>query len=119
MDGVTTKFLPINQSVPQGTVLGPILFSLMINDLKAVDPERSLLIKFAGDMNLGVPVRGDQDPSIEEVDNIRSWSTENRIKLNFSKTSEMVVRGKIPCALDDRIFGIERKDSLKLIGGQL
>lgn len=52
VDDVTTQFLPINQGVPQGTVLGPILFSLMINDLKAVDPERNILIKFADDMNL-------------------------------------------------------------------
>ena len=50
------------------------------------------------------------------MDNIGNWSIENRMKLNFSKTWEMVVRGKIPCALDDRIFGIERKDSLKLLG---
>ena len=36
-------------------------------------------------MNLGVPVRGDQNPSTEEADNIVSWSTENGMKLNFSK----------------------------------
>ena len=73
VDGVTTKFLSISQGVPHRTVLGPVLFSLMINDLKAVDPERNLLIKLADDINLGVPVRRDQDPSIEEGDSIRNW----------------------------------------------
>jgi hypothetical protein len=38
------------------------------------------------------------------------------MKLNFSKTWEMAVRGKTPFALDDCISGIERKDSLKLLG---
>ena len=58
----------------------------MINDLKAINPERNLLIKFADDMNLDVRVGGDQDPSTEEVYNIINWSTKNRMKLNYSKT---------------------------------
>ena len=66
----------------------------MINDVKAVNPERNLLIKYAGDMILGVPVKGSQDSSAVEVNNIKNWSAANRLTLNFSKTWEMVVRGR-------------------------
>ena len=37
VDGITTKFLRINRGVPQWTVLGPILFSIMVNNIKAID----------------------------------------------------------------------------------
>ena len=33
VDGITTEFIDINRSVPQGTVPGPILFSLVVNDI--------------------------------------------------------------------------------------
>ena len=45
-------FLPIDKGVPQGTIQGPIRFSVMLNDIQAVDSDRSTLVKFADDLTL-------------------------------------------------------------------
>ena len=37
VDGIVTEYLNINRGVPQGTVIGPILFSIMVDDIKTVD----------------------------------------------------------------------------------
>ena len=51
-NGNMTTFLPIDRGVPQGIIEGPIRFSAMLNDIQAVDSDRSTLVKFADDLTL-------------------------------------------------------------------
>lgn len=51
MDGIRTEFVDIKRGVPQGIVLGPFFFSLMVDNTKPLGPKDNLLIKFADDKN--------------------------------------------------------------------
>ena len=116
VDGIETDFLDINRGVPQGTVIGPFLFSLMVNNVNLVDADRNLLTKFAEDLTLSAPVKISGDSAVEEVKNIKVWLSENRMSLNMSKTWEMVVRGRSKKLLPPQIDNIERKSWLNLLG---
>ena len=116
VDGLVTSFLNINRGVPQGTVLGPLLFSMdniMVNDIKPVISQ-TLLIKYADDITASVPVTigfYHTDSSYQEVGNIN-----NQMKLNMKKTFEMVVKGKTKMPLPEPMDGIARKSELRLLG---
>jgi len=79
----------------QGTVLGPILFSLMVNNKQFADPRRNLMVKFADNITISIPVSKDStDVTINEVDCMNHWAASNRMTLNLSKTWENVIHGK-------------------------
>ena len=43
VDGIINNYVDINRSVLQSTVLGPFLFSIMVNDIKPIDKNSELL----------------------------------------------------------------------------
>ena len=116
VDGFETDFLDINRGVPQGTVIGPFLFLLMVNDINLEDGEMNLITKFVDDLTVSAPVKISGDSAIKEVKNIKRWASENRMTLNMSKTWEMVVRGRTKKLPPPQIDNIERKSWLNLLG---
>ena len=96
VDGISTSYLSTNRGIPQGTVIGPILFLIMINDIKAVNPSANLMVKYADDISLSTPVgtKLNQADSESEVKSIMEWAKNNRMSLNLGKTWEMLIKGK-------------------------
>ena len=109
VDGIETVYVDINKGVPQGKVLGPFLFSLIVNDIKLMDPQNNLLVKFADDITTSAPVKSGSDSAEAEVGSVQNWSEANQMTLNLSKTWDMVVHCGSMKPLPAPIVGIERK----------
>ena len=118
VDGYRTKYISINRGVPQDTVLGPVLFSIFINDIKAVNTNKNLLVKFADDITVSLPIEANVglDESGAEVLSFIEWSENNCMRVNLTKTWELLLRGKTTRAPAEPLEIIGRKEKLKLLG---
>ena len=80
MLGATSSSGPISSGVPQGSILGPILFLLYANDLHDVI-ENSTVACFAYDTKIFRCIDSISDAALlqHDLDNLDSWSSKSRI----------------------------------------
>ena len=84
LDGVKSLWTDVLLGVPQGCVLGPILFVLYINDLPQVLNNHCLL--FADDTKIySIVTDGDIFRKQQDIDNPVMWSEKWQIPFNVSK----------------------------------
>lgn len=96
MDDISSTPQLVRMGVPQGSVLGPMLFSLFVNDLpKALTCAD--LVMYADDMAL--VVTGDNEQEIQAIINteleiIARWFSLNRLTINAKKTKYMIFHSR-------------------------
>jgi hypothetical protein len=88
--GIISSVLGINASVVQGSGLGPISFVFNASDLHPLNPANKIC-KYADDFYLIVP-SSHSHTIPAELENIAIWAKNNNLKLNQSKSHEMIVR---------------------------
>ena len=101
VEGHKAATKPVESGVPQGTVLGPILFILDVNDIYLI-LQSAKGLSFADDTKLKKAIRGVLDQLLlqEDLNNVISWSKDNNMQLhekkfevlNYSLNSSLLLR---------------------------
>ena len=95
-DSVSSNCKSISCGVPQGSILGPLLFLLYINDLNSVCKD-AMSIFFADDSNLfknGKDILKLEEDLNDILSNISEWLKVNKLSLNVKKTHYMIFTRK-------------------------
>ena len=93
-NNTTSNMKQIVCGVPLGSILGPLLFLLYINDISSVSNVFSSVL-FADDTTLLYSSNNLQELSAtvnNELSNIMQWLNANRLSLNIEKTNFMIFR---------------------------
>ena len=124
VEGDQSGTAEVLSGVPQGSVLGPLLFLIYIDEISSVSlsPESSRVI-FADDVCIYRPISscGDFRYVQDDIEVIEEWSIENFRNLNPSKCKYMLISRKRTPSMPDEplVLGdlpLQRVDAFKYLG---
>jgi hypothetical protein len=108
-----SKLLKVTSGVPQGSVLGPFLFIVYVNDLQSFIPNECLL--YADDTTL---LTSNKDSSLNEVvknymiERSHLWFCSNELTINHDKTEEIIFSLSLSENKTVKLLGINLDTSL-------
>ena len=118
-DGSQSKSIMVTSGVPQGTVLGPLLFLLYVNDL-AANLQSSVRL-FADDALLYGIISNEDDCNRLQADlfGLERWQDRRQMKFNPSKCKIICISTKKSPPLKEYVFSgseLDQVDSVSYLG---
>ena len=91
LSGTNSLAAPITCGVPQGSILGPLLFLIYVNDMP--DVIRNKLLLYAEDSGILVSGKNRQDVETllsEDLHSLSQWLIDNKLSLHLGKTETIL-----------------------------
>ena len=108
VNGSTSDTVPVLSGVPQGSVLGPLLFLIYIDDLLAVFSKHYTNVNlFADDVLLHHLITDAMDYAVlqEAITLLEDWSITNFLNFNVSKCKHVIIsRKNFPTLLSNQLY---------------
>ena len=120
VNGHNSRTRNLSCGVPQGSILGPLLFVIFINDLPFID-NLAKFILYADDANIiftGQSIEIIETNMRNFISELEEWVALNGLKLNISKTKYMLFSNRNTRDINVKISAnsIERKQTERFLG---
>ena len=124
VNNANSEMKPVKCGIPQGSVLGPLLFIIYINDL-ANSCKDGLFRIFADDTGIfchSTSLKLLVEKAEQIIKNVNEWFIANKLTLNIDKTSFIIFRSKrnsikkLPVTIGQKNMKIKRETKIKYLG---
>ena len=87
IEGEISAFSKVQSGVPQGSILGPLLFILFINDIVDLVDNNTHILLYADDIKIFRELKNENDHAIlqSDIDCLELWAQCNKMKFNTDK----------------------------------